>query len=41
MVTHNEAAAAHCDRILRLRDGSVVKEERAQVSPEIPLEVAR
>ncbi len=37
MVTHNEAAAAHCDRILRLRDGSVVKEERAQV----PAEVAR
>jgi putative ABC transport system ATP-binding protein len=37
MVTHNEAAAAHCDRILRLRDGSVVKEERAQA----PAEVAR
>ena len=35
MVTHNEAAAAHCDRILRLRDGSVVKEERAQVSAEV------
>jgi len=34
MVTHNEEAAAHCDRILRLRDGSVVKEERAQVSAE-------
>ncbi|MCI0391777.1 MAG: ABC transporter ATP-binding protein [Acidobacteria bacterium] len=29
MVTHNEEAAAHCDRILRLRDGSVVREERA------------
>jgi len=29
MVTHNEEAAAHCDRILRLRDGGVVKEERA------------
>ncbi|MBK6797756.1 MAG: ABC transporter ATP-binding protein [Acidobacteria bacterium] len=26
MVTHNEEAAAHCDRILRLRDGRVVKE---------------
>ena len=24
MVTHNEEAAAHCDRILRLRDGRVV-----------------
>jgi putative ABC transport system ATP-binding protein len=35
MVTHNEAAAAHCDRILRLRDGSVVKEERARVSAEV------
>jgi putative ABC transport system ATP-binding protein len=29
MVTHNEEAAAHCDRILRLRDGRVVKEESA------------
>src|SRR5262245_55161051 len=29
MVTHNQEAAAHCDRILRLRDGGVVKEERA------------
>jgi ABC-type lipoprotein export system ATPase subunit len=35
MVTHNEAAAAHCDRILRLRDGSVVKEERARASAEV------
>ncbi len=35
MVTHNEAAAAHCDRILRLRDGSLVKEERSQVSAEV------
>ncbi len=35
MVTHNEEAAAHCDRVLRLRDGRVVKEERAQVSAEV------
>ncbi len=28
MVTHNEAAAAHCERILILRDGSLIKEER-------------
>lgn len=34
MVTHNEEAAAHCDRIVRLRDGSVVKEERARASAE-------
>jgi ABC-type lipoprotein export system ATPase subunit len=27
MVTHNEEAAAHCDRILRLRDGHIIKEE--------------
>ena len=27
LVTHNEEAAAHCSRILRLRDGSIVKEE--------------
>jgi putative ABC transport system ATP-binding protein len=30
LVTHNELAAAHCDRILFLRDGSVVKEERVE-----------
>jgi putative ABC transport system ATP-binding protein len=46
MVTHNAEAAAHCDRILwlrdgRLRDGSVVREERAQDSPNISLEAAR
>ncbi len=35
MVTHNQEAAAHCDRILRLRDGSVVKEERALASAEV------
>ena len=27
MVTHNETATAHCDRILTLRDGCIVKEE--------------
>jgi len=41
LVTHNEEAAAHCDRILRLRDGSVVKEERALLSTKIPLEASR
>jgi putative ABC transport system ATP-binding protein len=28
LVTHNEAAAAHCDRVLTLCDGCIVKEER-------------
>jgi ABC-type lipoprotein export system ATPase subunit len=28
LVTHNEAAVAHCDRVLTLRDGRVVREER-------------
>jgi len=28
LVTHNEAAAAHCDRVLTLHDGCIVKEER-------------
>jgi putative ABC transport system ATP-binding protein len=27
LVTHNEEAALHCDRIARLRDGKVIKEE--------------
>ena len=27
LVTHNEEAAAHCDRIIRLRDGRITKEE--------------
>ena len=30
LVTHNEEAARYCDRILRLRDGHVVREERVQ-----------
>ncbi len=31
MVTHNDDAAMHCDRILRLRDGRVVKEEKVRM----------
>lgn len=31
LVTHNEEAASHCDRILRLRDGRVFREERVKV----------
>jgi len=27
LVTHNEEAAAHCDRILFLRDGTIVRQE--------------
>ncbi len=30
MVTHNEEAARHCDRILRLRDGHIIKEEQVR-----------
>jgi putative ABC transport system ATP-binding protein len=41
MVTHNEEAAAHCDRVLRLRDGSVVKEERVRGASGARLEAAR
>jgi ABC-type lipoprotein export system ATPase subunit len=41
MVTHNAEAAAHCERILWLRDGSVVREERAQATTKISLEAAR
>ena len=32
LVTHNEAAAAHCDRILTLRDGRIVNAERSSHS---------
>jgi len=32
LVTHNVEAARHCDRILRLRDGMVVKEERLNLA---------
>jgi putative ABC transport system ATP-binding protein len=32
LVTHNEEAASHCDRVLRLRDGKVVREETAAAS---------
>lgn len=28
LVTHNDAAAAHCDRVLTLRDGRIVKEDQ-------------
>lgn len=30
LVTHNEEAAAHCDRIIRLRDGCIVRQEVVQ-----------
>jgi putative ABC transport system ATP-binding protein len=30
MVTHNEEAAAHCDRIIRLRDGKIVSTTHVQ-----------
>jgi putative ABC transport system ATP-binding protein len=30
LVTHNELAAAHCERVLMMRDGKVVKEERKE-----------
>ncbi len=32
MVTHNEEAAAHCDRIIRLRDGKIVSSTPIQAS---------
>jgi putative ABC transport system ATP-binding protein len=40
MVTHNAEAAAHCDRILWLRDGRLVREESSQASPVVSLEPA-
>lgn len=33
MVTHNEEAAAHCDRVIRLRDGKIVS--AVQVKPSL------
>lgn len=30
LVTHNELAAAHCERILSLQDGSIVKDRRKE-----------
>jgi putative ABC transport system ATP-binding protein len=35
LVTHNEEAARFCDRILRLRDGHVVREERVRRAEEV------
>ncbi len=35
LVTHNEEAASHCDRILRLRDGRIVKEEFVAAKAEV------
>ena len=35
LVTHNEEAAWHCDRILRLRDGRIVKEELVAAKAEV------
>lgn len=35
LVTHNEEAARFCDRILRLRDGHVVREERVRHAEEV------
>lgn len=34
LVTHNDAAAAYCERILTLRDGSIVKDVRRSVGRE-------
>ncbi len=33
LVTHNVLAAHHCDRILTLHDGSIVREDRADPDP--------
>ena len=32
LVTHNKEAAAHCDRILRLRDGRIVGQEQVEAA---------
>ena len=32
LVTHNQDAAAHCDRILRLKDGQIATRERVEVA---------
>ena len=32
LVTHNKQAAAHCDRILRLRDGRIVGQEQVEAA---------
>jgi len=34
LVTHNELAASHCERVLTLHDGSIVKDQRT--GPEAP-----
>lgn len=33
LVTHNELAAAHCERILTLRDGQILQDERTPPHP--------
>jgi len=32
LVTHNKEAAAHCDRILRLRDGRIIGQEQVEAA---------
>lgn len=38
MVTHNEAIAQTCDRIIRIEDGQVLKRRTGSVRPESPVE---
>ncbi len=38
MVTHNEAIAQTCDRIIRIEDGQVLKRRTGNVRPESPAE---
>jgi ABC-type lipoprotein export system ATPase subunit len=33
LVTHNASVAGYCDRILTLRDGQIIKEERGERGP--------